>query len=552
MPNLCITLAQLNFLVGDIEGNAQKIITATQTARAEHHADIILFPELTLTGYPPEDLLLRADLYERINAVLPAIFAQASNIAIVIGYPIRTATGYYNRASFIHDQKITHSCDKQNLPNYRVFDEQRYFTAGPPTACIVEVKGIKIALSICEDLWFPEPVAQAAASGADIILSLNASPFSTDKTTLRESILKKRIQESHLPIVYVNCVGGQDELVFDGGSMVFNSDGEKVAQALFFAEQLLTVKIDPAHNSYHISTDSHSKALTQTKYQAPTYPALSIEEKIYQALVLGVRDYIEKNGFKQAVLGLSGGIDSALTLAIAVDAVGKERVRAIMMPSRYSADISLIDAKQQTELMDVHYQTLPIEPIFQVFLDTLSPVFKSLPPDITEENLQARCRGTLLMAIANKTKAIVLTTSNKSETAVGYATLYGDMAGGFCVLKDVLKTMVYRLAHYRNSLSLVIPERVITRAPSAELSFNQTDQDSLPPYAVLDAILELYIEQDASLKQITAAGFDEATTQRVINMVNRNEYKRRQSPPGVRITERGFGKDRRYPITSGF
>jgi NAD+ synthase (glutamine-hydrolysing) len=544
---LRITLAQCNFLLGDIVGNAAKIIQAMRTARDIQHAHLIIFPELALTGYPPEDLLYRADLHAQIAAILPRIVEEASGIDVVLGYPTQTEIGCYNRASFIHAQKITHSYDKQYLPNYSVFDEMRYFKSGPPTPCIVEIspnsqtQGIKIALLICEDLWYPAPAAQAKAAGADLILALNASPFSKHKAATREKILKARIAENGLPICYVNQVGGQDELVFDGGSMVFDQKGDCVQQAPFFEEHLLTVTVE-----------KELPGKTQIYGETQITPMMGMEERIYKALTLGLHDYSHKNGFTQVILGLSGGIDSALTLAIAVDALGADKVTAIMMPSRYSADISLADAIEQANTLGVPYQVLSIESIFHAFLETLQPLFQDLPTDITEENLQARCRGTLLMAIANKKRGMVLTTSNKSETAVGYSTLYGDMAGGFCALKDVFKTEVYRLAAYRNTISPVIPTRVLTRAPSAELAPDQTDQDSLPPYPILDAILEAYIEHDGGIEEIHKKGFDLGMVQHIVQMVDRNEYKRRQAPPGIRITERAFGKDRRYPMTSGF
>lgn len=537
MPNsLRIALAQLNFLVGDIEGNAAKIIRTALNAR-DQHADIVVFPELTLTGYPPEDLLFRDDLYQRIDAALSNICAQTVGIDVVVGHPVKTATGCYNRISFIRNGAIVTHGDKQNLPNYSVFDEVRYFKPGPAKACIVDVKGVSVGLVVCEDLWYPEPITQTKAAGAQLAIAINASPFAKDKATWRHSIIKQRIQESGLPIVYVNCVGGQDELVFDGGSMVFDQHGQLTQQAAFFQEEVSICNIElPTVSPQHVALPA----------------ALSEEARIYQALVLGLRDYIEKNHFPRAVLGLSGGIDSALTLAIAVDAIGKDRVTAVMMPSRYTGSLSLSAAEKQAIAMGVDYHVLPIEPLFNTFLTTLDPVFHGLPADVTEENLQARCRGTLLMALSNKTKAIVLATGNKSEMAVGYCTLYGDMVGGFCVLKDVFKTMVYRLAHYRNSISPIIPQEVIERAPSAELAPNQLDQDSLPPYDVLDAILNGYIEQDKSLQDLVTMGFDEAVVQRVMKLVDCNEYKRRQAAPGIRITERAFGKDRRYPITSGF
>lgn len=540
IKSIRIILAQQDFLVGDIEGNAEKVIHAINEARDDHQAQLIIFPELTLTGYPPEDLLFRDDLYARINSVLPTICARAKGIDVVIGYPAQEADGCYNRAAFIHEQKITHYADKQKLPNYQVFDEMRYFKAGAAKACVVDVHGIKMALTVCEDLWYPEPIAQAKAAGAEVVLSLNASPFANNKAELRTQILRQRMQETRLPIIYVNHVGGQDELVFDGGSMAINADEKIVRQAGFFSEELLAIDLTrDAKNQIQI-------------IPADLPPPLSEEAAIYQALVLGLRDYIEKNHFPRAVLGLSGGVDSALTLAIAVDAIGKDRVEAVMMPSRYNSDMSLEDALLQVQTMGVNHQVLSIEPVFQAFLTTLQPEFQGLPKDTTEENLQARCRGTLLMAISNKKNAIVLATGNKSEMAVGYSTLYGDMVGGFCVLKDVFKTMVYRLARYRNSLSAIIPERVFTRAPSAELAPNQKDQDSLPPYPILDEILARYIERDESLPMILKAGFDEETVRKVLAMVDRNEYKRRQAAPGIRLTEHAFGKDRRYPITSGF
>lgn len=545
--SLRIVLAQLDFLVGDIEGNAKKIIDTVIAARDVHHADLVVFPELALSGYPPEDLLYRSDFHERIALILPRIFEQASEIDIILGYPAETENGCYNRAGFIHDKQLIQYYDKQKLPNYSVFDEMRYFESGPPTPCLVTVQGLEIAITICEDIWYPEPIAQAKAAGAELVLTINASPFSKNKAALRQSKIMERIAESALPVLYLNSVGGQDELVFDGGSMAFNEAGIIVHQADFFRESLVVLDIKrDEENLLQISTDLPSD-LTEIKLLL-----MQEEARVYNALVLGLRDYIEKNHFKSAVLGLSGGIDSALTLAIAVDAIGKDRVQAIMMPSPYSAEISLIDAKLQCETMRVTYEVLPIESVFESFLETLQPILQNLPTDITEENLQARCRGTLLMAISNKKHAIVLTTGNKSETAVGYSTLYGDMAGGFAVLKDVFKTMVYKLAQYRTGLFPVIPERVILRPPSAELAPNQKDSDSLPPYPLLDQILELYIERDESLHAMIQAGFDETLVRRIMQMVDRNEYKRRQAAPGIRITECAFGRDRRYPITSGF
>lgn len=533
---LRLVMAQLNFLVGDIAGNATKIIQAINIARETHQAHLVIFPELALTGYPPEDLLYRDELYTQIESALLGIQAAASGIDVILGYPVKTPEGYCNQAAHIRHGEIVGQYCKQRLPNYQVFDEARYFTPGS-TPYVFEIGGVAVGISICEDLWFPEPIAQAKAAGAQLIISLNASPFAKDKSAQRLQILKQRAQENHLPMVYVNCIGGQDELVFDGGSLVMSETGEILAQADFFAEGLFPVDIPTK----------------EADPQGITTPFIGSEEaRVYQALVLGVRDYIEKNHFPRAVLGLSGGIDSALTLAIAVDAIGADRVEAVMMPSRYTSSMSLVDAKKQAQMLNVLYREIPIESIFTAFMSALAPEFAGLPADVTEENLQARCRGALLMAISNKTHAIVLATGNKSEMAVGYSTLYGDLVGGFCVLKDVLKTWVYRLAAYRNRVSRVIPENVIERPPSAELAANQLDQDTLPPYSILDEIIMRYIEQDQSASEIIQAGFDSGVVLKVIRMIDRNEYKRRQVAPGVRITERAFGKDRRYPITSGF
>jgi NAD+ synthase (glutamine-hydrolysing) len=535
---LRLVMAQIDSLVGDIEGNARKIIKAIVDARDIHHAQLVVFPELALCGYPPEDLLYRSELYERINRIFPEIKAQAKGIDVLLGYPEKAVSGCYNQAALIRDGEIISHYHKQQLPNYSVFDEVRYFKPGN-TPCVIDIHGIPTAITICEDLWFAEPMAQAKTAGAKLMISLNASPFAKDKAIVRENTIAARAREGEMPVVYVNCIGAQDELVFDGGSMVLDAQGNITQQADFFVEGLYPVEISYAGGKVSVPA-------------GPIPTKLHEEERVYKALVLGVREYIEKNHFPRAVLGLSGGVDSALTLAIAVDAIGKERVEAVMMPSRYTSDISVADAEEQARLMGVKYYALPIEPAFEAFLQTLQPQFAGLPKDTTEENLQARCRGTLLMAISNKKKAIVLATGNKSEMSVGYSTLYGDMVGGFCMLKDIPKTMVYRLVRYRNSLSPVIPERVITRAPSAELAEDQQDQDFLPPYPVLDAILERYIERDESIEDIIRAGFDADTVRRVVKMVDRNEYKRRQAAPGVRITERAFGKDWRYPVTSGF
>lgn len=537
-PTLHVVLAQLNFLVGDIEENTEKIIHAIHTAHNDYQADLIVFPELTLSGYPPEDLLFRHELFERITMALETIKPHTHKIDVVLGYPESTVHGCFNKAVLIRHGEIVSNYYKQKLPNYSVFDEKRYFKPGS-TPCVFDLKGIPTAITICEDLWYTSSMTQANMAGAKLMLSINASPFDIHKYKNREKIMASRAKEGNMPILYVNHVSGQDELVFDGGSMVIDQQGTICQQADFFIERLLPVEIAYEQGNVIVKPG--------------TLPAgMSQEEQVYKALVLGVRDYIEKNNFPLAIIGLSGGIDSALTLAIAVDAVGKDRVETLLMPSRYSTDSSISDAIAQVQTMGVKYSIISIEPMFEAFLNSLAEEFKGYSPDTTEENLQARVRGTLQMAVSNKKHAIVLTTGNKSEMAVGYATLYGDMAGGFCVLKDIFKTMVYRLAHYRNSLSPVIPQNVLEKAPSAELAANQKDEDFLPPYSILDQILERYVERNQSAEAIIKAGFNENIVNRVVKMVDRNEYKRRQAAPGIRITERAFGKDWRYPITSGF
>jgi NAD+ synthase (glutamine-hydrolysing) len=532
-----ILIAQLNLLVGDVAGNRDKVLAAARAARDEQGADLVVFPELTLTGYPPEDLLLRPELIARSEAALAEICAQTEGIALVLGYPRANLGGLYNAAGLIAGGRILAEYAKQHLPNYSVFDEKRYFHAGA-APCVVEFKGLRIGLTVCEDIWEEGPARQAAEAGASLLININASPFHLGKAGEREALVARRAQEHGFPIVYANLVGGQDELVFDGGSFVADAAGEVRARAPFFSEAMLPVDfvIDPVLRPL----------------PAECVPVPGEEEAVYGALVMGVRDYVGKNGFQGAVLGLSGGIDSALTLAVAVDALGPEQVEAVLMPSRYTADMSNEDALAQAQALGVQTRVIAIEPAFRAFLGMLEGEFAGAPADVTEENIQARCRGVILMAISNKKGRILLTTGNKSEMAVGYATLYGDMAGGFAPIKDLFKTLVYRLARYRNGVSRVIPERVLTRAPSAELRPDQTDQDSLPPYDLLDAVLKRYIELDESVAQIVAAGFPEADVRRVARMVDRNEYKRRQAPPGVRISCRAFGRDRRYPITSGF
>ncbi len=545
---LRVALAQINLLVGDVPGNVERIIAASERARDSLHADLVVFPELSLTGYPPEDLLLRPGLHLQVLRGLETLKQRVRGIDLIVGYPRQAQGGLYNAASLLHEGEIRATCHKQHLPNYSVFDEKRYFVPGSEP-CVAEVGGMVLGITICEDIWSPGPTAQAATAGAQLIININASPFHLGKGVEREAVVCQRAQETGLPVLYINLIGGQDELVFDGGSFVVDHTGQVMHRFVAFEETLALIECEAGPAGVSLSAPPTTAPGTR-QATAPVLP-LSEEASAYQALVLGVRDYVDKNGFRGVVIGLSGGIDSALTLAIAVDAIGRERVEAVMMPSRYTADMSIEDASAEAEALGVEYRIIPIEPVFKAFLTALSEEFAGTTPDTTEENIQARCRGVLLMAISNKKRKIVLTTGNKSEMAVGYATLYGDMAGGFDVLKDVPKTLVYRLAEYRNGLGAVIPQRVIDRPPSAELAPDQRDTDSLPDYAELDPILAMYVEQDRDIDEIAAAGYERATVERVVAMVNRNEYKRRQAPPGVRITRRAFGRDRRYPITSG-
>ncbi|HKJ09655.1 MAG TPA: NAD+ synthase [Gammaproteobacteria bacterium] len=535
--SLRIVMAQLDMLVGDISGNARRIVEACARARDELGAHAIVFPELALTGYPPEDLLLRGGFHLHALAALERIKRNVHGIHVIVGHPQQAMGGVFNAASVIRDGRIVGSYYKQHLPNYSVFDEKRYFASGAEP-CVVEIEGVPVGVTICEDIWMPGSAQQARDAGAQVLVNLNASPFHAGKGREREAVVRERVQETGLPVLYVNLVGGQDELVFDGESFVVNAEGEVTQRAPACVEGLYPVDLEVAE--------------TVRPVAAACSPILDEEASIYQVLVLGVRDYTRKNGFSGAVLGLSGGVDSALALTIAVDALGADQVEAIMMPSRYTADMSLEDAEALSRHLGVAHNVIPIEPAFDAFLNMLEAEFADRPADATEENIQARCRGIVLMAISNKTGRILLSTGNKSEMSVGYATLYGDMAGGFAPVKDVPKTLVYRLAHYRNRQSEVIPQRILERPPSAELSADQKDEDSLPPYEVLDPILERYVERDFSVEQIVAAGFEEATVREVARMVDRNEYKRRQAPPGVRITRRAFGRDRRYPITSGY
>lgn len=529
---LKLTMAQLNWVVGDIEGNCERMLS---TVKAQEDTDLVMFSELALCGYSPEDLLFRPDFQQRCETQLTRLEQASKKTAIVVGHPWWQNGKIYNALSFFYKGELQARYFKQQLPNYGVFDEKRYFQQGNER-CVVPFKGYHLGLLICEDIWINEPIDALKQAGADLVLSINASPYNREKPHVRTQLIKEHCQRTHLPVIYLNQIGGQDELVFDGCSKVFDERGTITHRLAAFDEQTTIVEFDELN----------------IVPMADPAPELSPLAQIYQALVLATRDYVIKNGFKGAILGLSGGIDSGLTVAIAADALGKESVQAVMMPFRYTSEMSIHDAKEQADLLGVEFDTVSIEPMFDAFMAQLAPMFKDTVADTTEENLQARCRAVILMAMSNKRRRLVLTTSNKSESAVGYSTLYGDMAGGFDVLKDVPKTLVFELSKYRNTLSPAIPQRVIDRPPSAELAPGQTDQDNLPPYDILDAILEGYVEQDKSVSDLVAAGFDEATVRKVIKLVDINEYKRRQAPVGPRITSRNFGKDRRYPITSGF
>jgi len=536
---LKIALAQLDFLVGDVRGNAAKVIASARHARRELGADLVLYPELTLSGYPPEDLLFHRGFRRQIEAGLAQLRAELEDARVLVGFPEYAGAGIYNSAALITGGEIAAIHRKAELPNYKVFDEKRYFHAGnQPT--VADCRGFRTGLLVCEDIWEPAAVQLSRSDGAELLVVINASPYEIHKQREREEVARARIREVGLPLAYVNLVGGQDELVFDGNSFVMDAAGEVVLRAPAFEAGTWVAEF---------TRDSRGHVVPRP---AAVAAELSDDASVYRALVLGVRDYVGKHGFPGVVIGVSGGVDSALTLAIAVDALGSERVQAVMMPSRYTSAISLEDAQQQAQLLNVKYSVLSIEGMFEATLATLRQEFAGRPADATEENIQSRCRMLLLMGLSNKTGRMLLTTGNKSEMAVGYATLYGDMAGGFAPIKDCSKMLVYRLANYRNSLGRVIPARVIEREPSAELRPGQKDSDSLPPYEILDPILEAFIEEDLSVDEIEARGFDRATVGRVLDLVKRNEYKRRQAPPGVRVSRRAFGRDWRYPITSGY
>jgi NAD+ synthase (glutamine-hydrolysing) len=549
---LQVALLQINVTVGDVAGNARKIIDAACAAHTQG-AQLAVAPELALTGYPPEDLLLRPAFMracaEAVQEIASAL-EDCAGLHVLFGHPhqfgqvgdVRTRSTStplrFNAASVVSAGKVLGLYCKRELPNYQVFDEKRYFASGRDAGLlplVLNIAGCKVGVLICEDAWFEEPAAAAKAAGAQVLVVINASPFHLDKADEREARMAERVHATGLPLLFSHLVGGQDEVVFDGASFALDAKGTVVARAASFAEDTLMVAIDGDRVSGKVA------------------PVPEVESQAWQALVMGVRDYVGKNGFPGVIIGLSGGIDSALVLAVAVDALGADRVRCVMMPSPYTADISWMDARDMAGRLTVRYDEIAIAPMFDAFRASLAEQFKGLAEDTTEENIQARIRGTLLMALSNKTGSIVLTTGNKSEMATGYCTLYGDMAGGFAVIKDVAKTLVYRLAEWKNQQGReVIPRRIITRPPSAELRPNQTDQDSLPPYEVLDAILARYMEEDQSVDDIVAAGFERAVVERVAKLIRINEYKRRQAPVGIRITHRAFGRDWRYPITSKF
>ncbi|MCX7165085.1 MAG: NAD+ synthase [Rhodocyclales bacterium] len=536
MSRLRVAVAQFNALVGDLAGNGERILEFAARAR-EAGADVMLTPELALSGYPPEDLLMRPDFYRACAEQLDTV-ARAAQLPIVIGHPEESAGKRYNAASLLADGRVVATYRKHRLPNYEVFDEERYFAAGREP-CVLDLKGVRCGLAICADVWESGAAESAALAGAELMLTLNASPFHMNKQARRYEVLRDRVAATGKPVIYANLVGGQDELVFDGASFAMDGQGRLTHQLPAFVEALEFIDYADGH-------------LLPGRIVEPPSP----EAEVYAALKLGVADYLGKNGFPGAIIGLSGGIDSALTLAIAVDALGADKVRAVMMPSPWTAQMSLDDSREMVRRLGVEYDEIQIGASMDQFALMLAPTFARLGQkpswDTTDENLQARIRGMLLMALSNRTGRIVLTTGNKSEMAVGYATLYGDMAGGFAVIKDVAKTFVYRLAGWRNAVSAVIPQNIITRAPSAELKPGQTDQDTLPPYEVLDAIIEAYMERDESPRQIIASGMREADVRKVVGMLKKNEYKRRQSPVGIRVTQRGFGKDWRYPITSRY
>ena len=541
MTTLRIAMAQFDFPVGDVAGNRDRIARMITEARDEHGADIVLFPELALSGYPPEDLLYRPSFLRDCQLALNEIAENVQGIVAVVGWPQAAGAVVYNAASVLRDGTIEQTYRKRELPNYAVFDERRYFDVDPDRDdCVFDVNGTQVGLVICEDLWFAEPIASTVAKGAQLVLVPNASPFERDKHAQRDNLLAQRVSETGAAIAYLNVVGGQDALVFDGASVVADGDGSVHPAAAAFTDQWLVVEFDPGSRRF-------------TPLQWMVDGDESRDALAWRAVVRGTRDYCHKNGFTKTWLGLSGGIDSSLVLAIAVDALGADNVTAVRMPSRYTADLSNDLAQEQCDAMGVKLIALPIEKPFQGYLDTLAETFAGKPVDTAEENLQSRTRGAFLMALSNKFGGLVLTTGNKSEYAVGYATIYGDMCGGYAPIKDLYKTEVFALARWRNTVGdRVVPEAVIERPPSAELRDNQKDQDSLPPYDVLDAILIRHVDQEQSREEIVAAGFDAATVDKVLKLVRIGEWKRHQAAPGPKVSRRAFGRERRYPITNGY
>jgi NAD+ synthase (glutamine-hydrolysing) len=570
MKKIRLALAQINPVVGDFEYNYNKILEFIEKAK-KSEADIVAFPELALTGYPPEDLILKPSFIEKNLHYLEKLRENIDNIIAIVGF-IDKQEDVFNAAAVIYNKEIVGVYHKQFLPNYGVFDENRYFQKGDGLL-LLSIDNYKVGVSICEDIWYPEnPVNDYAILGTEVVININASPYSQGKVKKREEMLKVRSRDNLISIAYVNMVGGQDELVFDGSSLILDAQGEILAKAESFEEEILLADIDLDEIFRLQLKDNRLKNLRRIKKPINVKEVRldykiknknnQISQKIaldkkeiedtYKALVVGLRDYINKNGFKKVVIGLSGGIDSSLTACIAVDALGKENVKGVLMPSQYTSKESIEDALELAKNLDIETFTIPIKNIFDIYLEEFQEIFKGLKPDTTEENLQARIRGNILMALSNKFGWIVIATGNKSEMSVGYSTLYGDMVGGFAVLKDVLKTKVYELSYYRNSISKVIPDRVLTKPPSAELRPNQTDEAELLPYPILDQIIQMYVEQDLTVEEIIKLGFEEKDVKKIINLIDKNEYKRRQAPIGIKITERAFGKDRRMPITNRF
>ncbi len=573
MRSIRVVLAQMNPTVGDISGNVMKIIAYINKARSKK-ADIIAFPELAVTGYPPEDLLMKPHFIKDNMDAVTKIEKASKDIVTIAGF-VDESAGLYNAAAIVTKGRFIDSYHKKHLPNYGVFDEYRYFRQGKRYP-VYNLNGINIGVNICEDIWMEKgPLEIQALMGADLIVNINASPFHVGKASFREDMIRERARECKIAIVSVNMVGGQDELVFDGGSFVTDAKGEILVKAKQFDEELITVDIELQGEMKSLNLENMKELkqiIDQDEFveikRAPDvllkekkpgirrkkHERLTYEGEIYGALVLGTKDYVLKNGFKGVVIGMSGGVDSALTATIAVDALGKENVHGVFMPSKYTSTESYEDASSHAENLGIHFCTVPIDDMFESYNETLSEHFKDMAPDITEENLQARIRGNTLMAFSNKFGWIVLTTGNKSEMSVGYATLYGDMAGGFAVIKDVPKTVVYKLCEWRNAKAgkELIPGRILWKEPTAELRPDQKDSDSLPPYSLLDPIITAYVEEDKSFEEILEMGCDIESTQKVITMIDRSEYKRRQAPPGVKITPRAFGKDRRVPITNRY